>query len=212
MDPRTKKFMIAGSIVAVALVGVIVALVLGGGAGPEVTAPVAATPGETTPTASIETTGSIVASETPREASPDGDDDEGDAVAGGQAPSGGTSTGTSGGSTSSGGTTSGGSTTPDTTEDPKPVPVVPVTLTLEQRQACYYDLIAAEDRAVAEASEKYSLDDDPPNISGYVALFIELLEKYQGEVCAEYGITTDQIATIISEGTSNNWPMPPLPS
>lgn len=115
----------------------------------------------------------------------------------------------SSGSSSSGSSSSTKKKTKPKTEDPKPVPAV--ELTLEQRKACYWDLIAAEDRAVAEAEKKYPLDAEEPKVNEHLTLRFSLTEKYQAEVAEEFGISVEQAAQVMAEGTDNQWPMPPLP-
>lgn len=83
-------------------------------------------------------------------------------------------------------------------------------LTLAQRQDCYLQLVAAEDRAVSEAEAKYPLDGSVDNTEKNLELRFSLTEKYQAEVAAEFGISTDDIPTILAEGIDNQWPLPPL--
>lgn len=94
-------------------------------------------------------------------------------------------------------------------DDPA-TPVVIPDLTLEQRKACYWDLIAAQDRAVAEAEAQYPLDAEPPDVAAHLALRMSLTETYEAAVRAEYGITAAELEAIGWEGIENNWPMPPL--
>lgn len=84
-------------------------------------------------------------------------------------------------------------------------------LTLEQRKACFYDLIGAEDRAVAQAEATYPMDDDPENVQKNVELRLQLQEQFEAEVAQEYGVTAEQLDAIAEEGIRNSWPMPPLP-
>lgn len=86
----------------------------------------------------------------------------------------------------------------------------PVALTLEERKDCYWNLIAAEDQAVAEANEKYPFDSDSPDIDAHVKLRLELTEKYQKVVREESGVTAKQAEAILEEGANKAWPMPPL--
>jgi len=109
------------------------------------------------------------------------------------------------GSTASGQGTSGSQTS-------VPKPVVPVSLTIEQRKAFYWEIIEAQDRAVAEADAQYPMDADPPQVAEYVALWLKLTEEYEAEVRRKYGLTPEQADAVIEEGIVNRWPMPPLPS
>lgn len=95
-------------------------------------------------------------------------------------------------------------------EEPADADGVRFGLTIEQREQCYYDIIAAEDRAVAEAEAQYPLDTEDAEVASHVALRIELLDRYEQEVLDEYGITADQLDAIVQEGIQNGWPMPPL--
>ncbi len=89
-------------------------------------------------------------------------------------------------------------------------PVIVTELTLAQRRACYWDLVAAQDRAVAEAEAAYPLDADPPDIEAHLALRASLTEEYEAAVRDEYDITAAQLAAIAEEGIQAGWPMPPL--
>ena len=85
-------------------------------------------------------------------------------------------------------------------------------LSEEQRRTIFKELVAAEDRADAEAEAIYPLDIFDPNyqegtIEKYVALSNELLDKYRAEVRAKYGITEEQQSAIIVEGVTEYWPM-----
>jgi hypothetical protein len=95
--------------------------------------------------------------------------------------------------------------------DPKAVASVTTRLTVAERQACYWKLIEAEDRAVFEANSEFPMDADPPDVDSYVALMIELTEKYVKAVQDEYKVTAAEVEAIITEGIANRWPMPPLP-
>ncbi len=83
-------------------------------------------------------------------------------------------------------------------------------LTLEERQACYWDLVLAEDRAVAEAEEAYPLSANPPNVPAHVELRFRLMDEYQAVVGEEYGLSREELDSIIDEGIEDRWPMPPL--
>lgn len=119
------------------------------------------------------------------------------------------------GSDTTGGTDSGdsggGTRPPGTTPSTPAEPVAPITLTLEERKAFYWELIEAQDRAVLEADAKYPMDDDPPNVDAYVTLWLELTGTYEEEVRRKYGLSAAQAEIVIEEGLVNNWPMPPYP-
>jgi hypothetical protein len=116
-------------------------------------------------------------------------------------------TGSSGSeSDSDGGAQPGGTAPAGSTE-----PAAPITLTLAERQAFYWELIEAQDRAVIEADAKYPMDADPPDVDSYVALWIELNTKYEAEVRTKYGLSPAQANVVVEEGLANNWPMPPYP-
>jgi hypothetical protein len=95
--------------------------------------------------------------------------------------------------------------------DPKAVASVTSRLTVAERQAAYWKLVEAEDKAVFEANSEFPMDADPPEVDSYVALMIELTEKYYKAVYDEYQVTTAEVEAIIAEGIANRWPMPPLP-
>ena len=94
---------------------------------------------------------------------------------------------------------------------PKPAPAAPITLSVAERQACYYDLIAAEDKAVAEADAKYPDNGESFDVSANLTLRFGLLDKYWAAVGTKYSLSAAQLDTILTEGISNSWPMPPLP-
>ena len=109
-------------------------------------------------------------------------------------------------STSSGGDDGGTASTPA-----KPAPAPPTGLSLAKRQACYWELIEAQDRAVAEAENAYPMDSDPPQVDAYVALWLELTKEYEAAVMERHGVTQAQADAIVDEGITSGWPMPPLP-
>ena len=81
----------------------------------------------------------------------------------------------------------------------------------DQRRAIFKELLAAEDRADAEAEAIYPLDIFDPNwqednVEKNVDLFWELFEKYNAEVRAKYGITEDHADEIGAEGATQYWP------
>ncbi|MDY0087795.1 MAG: hypothetical protein RBS78_04525 [Coriobacteriia bacterium] len=96
---------------------------------------------------------------------------------------------------------------------PKPAKSVPpITLSIQQRQDFYWRIVEAQDRAVADAEAKYPMGSEPPKVTEYVALWLQLTEKYEGLVRKQFGVTPEQADVIIGEGIADNWPMPPLPS
>lgn len=92
----------------------------------------------------------------------------------------------------------------------KPKTPAKVTLTLEQKKSCYWDIILANDRAVSEAEDKYPMEDEKTDINQHVEYRFELVDKYEAEVAAKYGISVEQLNSISEEGLKNAWPMPPL--
>lgn len=95
---------------------------------------------------------------------------------------------------------------------PNPSPAPPPTnLTLEERKAFYWELIEAQDRAVAEAEAAHPMDSDPPQVDKYVALWLELTAEYETAVREKYDVSEAQADAIVEEGIVNRWPMPPLP-
>jgi hypothetical protein len=113
--------------------------------------------------------------------------------------------GSSTGGTSGSAPAAGGSGSGDSAGTPSAV------LTLEQRKACYWELIAAEDRAVAEAEAAYPMESDDADVDANVKMRLELTEKYQALVRAKYRISREAAEAIIAEGMANGWPMPPIP-
>jgi hypothetical protein len=93
----------------------------------------------------------------------------------------------------------------------KPPPAPPTGLSLAERQAFYWELIEAQDRAVAEAEKAHPMDSDPPQVDAYVALWLELTKEYEAAVMEKYGVTQAQADAIVDEGITSGWPMPPLP-
>lgn len=132
------------------------------------------------------------------------------AEAEGEAAENGSTSGSSAGSNSSGSTPGGSSDPSQPVDDEEPPVYETPPLTLEQRKACYYDLIAAQDRAVAEAEAAFPLDSEDADVEAHMELRFELLARYEAEVREEYGVTSEQLDAIVSEGIQNNWPMPPL--
>jgi cytoskeletal protein RodZ len=92
-----------------------------------------------------------------------------------------------------------------------PAPAPPTGLSLAERKAFYWELIEAQDRAVAEAEKAHPMDSDPPQVDDYVALWLELTKEYEGAVMEKYGVTQAQADAIVDEGITSGWPMPPLP-
>ena len=72
-----------------------------------------------------------------------------------------------------------------------------------QRQAIYNEVIAAERRAWDEARQQF-----PSDVMAQVDLDNELNEKYQNEIAEKYGISRDNLWSIVLEGVENNWPRP----
>ncbi len=105
---------------------------------------------------------------------------------------------------------------PDATNGAVPSPTPspgppPTNLSLEERKAFYWELIEAQDRAVAEAEAAHPMDSDPPQVDEYVRLWLELTAKYESAVREKYDVSEAQADAIVEEGIVSSWPMPPLP-
>lgn len=92
-----------------------------------------------------------------------------------------------------------------------PAPAPPTGLSLTERMALYWELIEAQDRAIAEAEKAHPMDSDPPQVDAYVALWLKLTQEYEAAIMEKYGVTQAQADAIIEEGITSGWPMPPLP-
>ena len=84
--------------------------------------------------------------------------------------------------------------------------------TEEQRRQIFKELVAAEDRAEAEAERIYPMDVFDPNykaenIDKHFEKSDELAEKYEAEVRAKYGISEEIEKQISVEGLTERWPM-----
>ena len=85
-------------------------------------------------------------------------------------------------------------------------------LSEELRRAIFKELVAAEDRADAEAEAVYPVDIFDPNyeednVLRNITLSDELLDEYRAEVRAKYGITREQQSAISLEGVTSYWPL-----
>ena len=85
-------------------------------------------------------------------------------------------------------------------------------LSEELRRTVFKELVAAEDRADAEAETVYPVDIFDPdyeegNVLMNITLSDELLDEYRAEVRAKYGITQEQQSAIVLEGVTNYWPL-----
>lgn len=78
-------------------------------------------------------------------------------------------------------------------------------LTEQTRRKFFKELVAAEDRALAEADIARLRNPPKANIKKW----FELEEKYQQEVRQKYNITKEIEKEIVIEGFKENWPMPP---
>jgi hypothetical protein len=96
-------------------------------------------------------------------------------------------------------------------EQEKPAPAPPSGLSLDEKKAFYWELIEAQDRAVAEAEKAHPMDSDPPQVDAYLALWLELTKEYEAAVMEKYGVSQAQADAIVDEGIAGGWPMPPLP-
>jgi len=74
-------------------------------------------------------------------------------------------------------------------------------LSEDERRTMFKELVAAEDRADAEAYATY-----PDAVEEQIDLYWELLEEYKAEVRAKYGITEEQSYEIVAEGVTEYWP------
>ncbi len=78
-------------------------------------------------------------------------------------------------------------------------------LTEQTRRKFFKELVAAEDRALAEADIARLRNPPKANIKKWS----ELEEKYIQEVRQKYNITKEIEKKIVIEGIKENWPMPP---
>ncbi|HSK48060.1 MAG TPA: hypothetical protein VLA05_08685 [Coriobacteriia bacterium] len=96
-------------------------------------------------------------------------------------------------------------------DDEQPGEELRFGLTLEQRKACYWEWVAAEDRAISEASAKYPLvEDDITDQDKHFVFRMSLEARYQAEIREKYSLTAHQMRLLMSEGQQALWPMPPL--
>lgn len=77
--------------------------------------------------------------------------------------------------------------------------------TEEERKEIWFEIIHAEDRADAEAMEKYP---DMEPYDEYADYYDDLSAQYKQEVADAYELTMDQLDEIAFEGLSKNWPFP----
>jgi len=103
-------------------------------------------------------------------------------------------------------------------------PEVKYGLTEEQRQQVWLGIVAAEDRAHAEAEATYPLPDPATseyrqwsrdqldqqrNRQGHLVDQLQL--QYKDDLARQYGLTQEQLVAIGTEGFQKRWPIPPLP-
>lgn len=71
------------------------------------------------------------------------------------------------------------------------------------RKEIFKEIIAAEDKATAEAERRF-----PADIEKQIDFEGELIKKYKAELAEKHGLTFDQLKSIGVEGITNNWSMP----
>lgn len=76
-------------------------------------------------------------------------------------------------------------------------------LSKEKRKEIYYELVKAEDRAIKEADEKFSVGTDE-----HSKATDKLLDQYSKEVREEYGISEEVSSSIAVEGAEKSWETP----
>jgi hypothetical protein len=101
-------------------------------------------------------------------------------------------------------------------------PEVKQGLPESKRMEIFRAIVAAEDRADADAQRMYPVPDPgKPNYSQAKAseqlmkqakALNTLMEKYKAEVAKRYGITEEQLRGIKVEALEKNWPMPGMPN
>ena len=84
------------------------------------------------------------------------------------------------------------------------------TLSVDQRKECYYRLIEAEYRAIAEAEAAYPQEVDDADLDAHYELRFRLTDQFQAEIGKEYDLTFDGVVAVLVEGAEGNWPVPPM--
>jgi hypothetical protein len=82
-------------------------------------------------------------------------------------------------------------------------------LTLEQRQAIGKEALAAEDRAMWEASRFYPTGTKP---NEHLQYYEKAFDKYRSEVMTKHKLTKDQLSLIDMESLLDKWPKPEYPT
>lgn len=77
-------------------------------------------------------------------------------------------------------------------------------LTVDQRQAYFRDVVAAEARAMADADARINPNVD---VMANIGLNNDLREQYVDELRDSYGLTAEQHAAIMAEAMQKGWPM-----
>jgi len=84
-------------------------------------------------------------------------------------------------------------------------------LTEAQRRDLFKEIVAAEDRAQAEADRLYPTDISNPNWESNLKTNIDtynmLADQYRAEVRQRYGITEEEQSQITVEGLTEGWPL-----
>lgn len=75
-------------------------------------------------------------------------------------------------------------------------------LSLSERKQAFLDLVAAENRAMDEAMEKY-----PDDLDRQVEFQRSLMSEYKKTVREEYGLTEEQESQLVVEAMEQHWPM-----
>ncbi len=101
---------------------------------------------------------------------------------------------------------------------------ISITLSLEDKQKVFYEVVEAEDRAQKEADSQYPTDSKSINEEGLyqnkekleeridnnATLSFDLQEQYRMQILEKYNLTEEQWKSIALEGAENDWPMPNL--
>jgi hypothetical protein len=78
-------------------------------------------------------------------------------------------------------------------------------LTEEQRRTIFKEIVAAEDRALAEAERLYPDLVDIDDVNRQADATHELAERYRAEVRDKWGITREVQRRIVTEGVTMHW-------
>lgn len=85
-------------------------------------------------------------------------------------------------------------------------PVEKLGMSEEQRMAIWHEICWYEEKARAQAEEKYP---DPKDFDPCWDYEERLIQQYRNEITSRHSITYDDLMEIYSEGSSRGWPYPP---